>query len=177
MKESFDGVKDFRMHGQNKRFVKFLLSRLTAWVEQQSGMSTNFTTYYALTNGKHFEVEHIWADKFSRHTDEFTQEHDFNYFRNRLGDLALLPNGTNQSYNDLPYENKLVHYVKENLLVKSLTPLAYENNPNFISLNKRLGNKFKPHTQFKKQDVEERQDLYRVLCEHIWPEQFAIENS
>lgn len=44
MKESFDGVKDFRIHGQNKRFVKFLLSRLIAWVEQQSGMSTNFTT-------------------------------------------------------------------------------------------------------------------------------------
>lgn len=175
MKETFDGVKDFRMHGQNKRFVKFLLSRLTAWVEQQAGMSTNFTTYYAPTNGKHFEVEHIWADKFSRHTDEFTQEHDFNYFRNRLGDLALLPNGTNQSYNDSPYEDKLVHYVKENLLVKSLTPLAYENNPNFLSLNKRLDNKFKAHTQFKKQDVEERQDLYRVLCEHIWPEQFATE--
>lgn len=174
MKETFAGVNEFRMHGQNKRFVKFLLSRLTAWVEQQAGMSTSFTTYYAPTNGKHFEVEHIWADKFSRHTDEFSQEHDFNYFRNRLGDLALLPNGTNQSYNDLPYEEKLKHYVKENLLVKSLTPLAYENNPNFVNLNKRLGDKFKSHTQFKKKDVEERQDLYRVICEHIWPSQFEV---
>jgi hypothetical protein len=29
---------------------------------------------------------------------------------------------------------KRQHYVKENLLVKSLCPLAYENNPNFLKL-------------------------------------------
>ncbi len=168
MQESFEGVDEFRLHGQNYRFVKFLLSRMTAWVEHQAGMSTSFATYYQPEKGKPFEVEHIWADKFSRHQDEFDQEHEFNSYRNRLGDLVLLPRGTNQSYGDLPYEQKHPHYIKENLLVKSLCPLAYENNPNFTRLQSELNLPFKPHEAFKKQDVDTRQHLYRAICERIW---------
>ncbi len=168
MQESFAGVDDFRLHGQNYRFVKYLLSRMTAWVEHQAGMSTSFATYYQPDKGKPFEVEHIWADKFSRHQDEFEQEHEFNNYRNRIGNLVLLPRGTNQSYGDLPYEQKHPHYIKENLLVKSLCPLAYDNNPNFIRLKNKLNLPFKAHIEFKKQDVDTRQNLYRAICEQIW---------
>jgi hypothetical protein len=84
MHESFEGMKHFRWHGQNRRFVKFLLARMTAWCEQQAGMSSSFVTYYQPASGKPFEVEHIWADKFSRHQDEFEQEHEFHHYRNRL---------------------------------------------------------------------------------------------
>lgn len=169
MQESFAGVDEFRIHGQNYRFVKFLLSRMTAWVEHQAGMSTSFATYYRPEKGKLFEVEHVWADKFLRHQDEFEQEHEFNSYRNRLGGLVLLPRGTNQSYNDLPYEQKHLHYIKENLLVKSLCPLAYDNNPNFTHLQYELGLPFKPHECFKKCDMDTRQQLYRDICERIWP--------
>lgn len=170
MHESFEGMKHFRWHGQNRRFVKFLLARMTAWCEQQAGMSSSFVTYYQPASGKPFEVEHIWADKFSRHQDEFEQEHEFHHYRNRLGDLVLLPRGTNQSYGDQPYEQKKAHYIKENLLVKSLCPLAYENNPNFLKLKTALNLPFQPHDTFKKADIEARQELYRMICERIWPE-------
>ncbi|WP_247753828.1 DUF262 domain-containing protein, partial [Citrobacter freundii] len=123
MPDTFAGMEEFRLHGQNYRFVKFLLSRITAWVEQQAGMSTTFITYYQPEHGKPFEVEHIWADKYERYTDEFEQEHEFNNYRNRLGDLVLLPRGSNQSYSDLCYDQKQPHYIKENLLAKSLCPL------------------------------------------------------
>ena len=169
MKESFEGMERFRMHGQNKRFVKFLLARITAWCEQQAGMSSNFVTYYQPASGKPYEVEHIWADKFERHRDEFDQEHEFQNYRNRVGGLVLLPRGTNQSYGDEPYEKKQAHYIKENLLVKSLCPLAYENNPNFLKLKNSLGLPFKSHPTFKKADVETRQALYKAICERIWP--------
>ncbi|TNF20780.1 MAG: DUF262 domain-containing protein [Vibrionaceae bacterium] len=175
MQESFAGMAEFRLHGQNYRFVKFLLSRMTAWVEHQAGMSTSFATYYQPEKGKPFEVEHIWADKFIRHQDEFEQEHEFNNYRNRLGDLVLLPKGTNQSYGDLPYEKKHPHYIKENLLVKSLCPLAYENNPNFIRLQNELKLPFKAHESFHKHDVDVRQQLYRHICECIWPQ--ALDNA
>lgn len=168
MQETFAGMEEFRLHGQNYRFVKFLLSRLTAWVEHQAGMSTSFATYYQPDKGKPFEVEHIWADKYSRHLDEFDQEHEFNNYRNRIGDLVLLPRGTNQSYGDLAYEGKHPHYIKENLLVKSLCPLAYDNNPNFVRLKQDFNLPFQPHESFKKQDVDTRQRLYRIICERIW---------
>jgi len=167
MEESWDGFANFRMHGQNKRFVKFLLSRISAYIDQQAGIDSTYDSYYR-PDGKPFEIEHIWADKYERHKDEFDQKADFEEFRNRLGDLVLLPQGTNQSYGDKSYEEKLSHYVKENLLVQSLTPLAYKNNPNFTRMVERTKLPFKPHTKFKKSDIEERQELYKAICERIW---------
>ena len=67
----------FRMHGQNKRFVKFLLARITAHIEKESGYSTSFATYYDEIDGKPFEIEHIWADRFADHREEFDQRDEF----------------------------------------------------------------------------------------------------
>ncbi|ATU07671.1 DUF262 domain-containing protein [Methanohalophilus portucalensis] len=168
MDESWDGIAHFRMHGQNRRFIKFLLSRITGFIEQQSGYSTNFSTYYINNGSKPYEVEHIWADKFVEHRDEFEQQHEFERYRNHIGDLVLLPQGTNQSYGDKPYSEKLEHYLKENLLVKSLHPKAYENNPNFVSATHKLEINFKPHKSFTKKDIDERQALIQNICEVIW---------
>ena len=119
MEETWDAMKDFRMHGQNGVFIKFLLSRITAYIEQKAGVSSEFSSYHLKTKGmKPFEIEHIIADKFERHRDEFDQETDFSNHRNAIGGLVLLPRGTNQSYNDKPYSEKLPHYLKENLLAK-----------------------------------------------------------
>lgn len=165
--EKWDAMAGFTMNGQNKKFVKFLLSRISGYIDTQAGQSTNYDSYFRPT-GKQFEIEHIWADKYERHIDEFPQKADFINFRNRLGDLVLLPRGTNQSYGDKEYAEKHKHYVKENLLVQSLTPLAYENNPNFTNLINTTGLSFKPHGSFKKEDIEARQALYQAICEQIW---------
>jgi uncharacterized protein with ParB-like and HNH nuclease domain len=168
MEEPWKGVQNFRLHGQNRAFVKFLLSRITSFIEQQSGFNSTFEKYYHNPGGKSFEVEHIWADKFSNHKDEFEQESDFQEYRNRIGALVLLPRGTNQSYGAKPYNDKLKHYIKENLLVQSLCPLTYQNNPNFLSMKNRLNLPFKAHENFKKADIADRQNLYQAVCEAIW---------
>lgn len=168
MKETWDGVAEFRLHGMNGRFVKFLLSRVTGFIEQQSGGSTNFSTYFVNPGKKPYEVEHIWADKFDEHRDEFEQQHEFENYRNRIGDLVLLPQGTNQSYGAMPYMEKVEHYLKENLWVKSLHPKAYENNPNFLGMARTLGLKFEPHKSFAKKDIDERQALLQSICDVIW---------
>jgi uncharacterized protein with ParB-like and HNH nuclease domain len=168
MPEKWDGFSQFRLHGMNRYFVKFLLSRITGFIDQKSGASTNFTTYFLSPGSKPFEVEHIWANKFSEHRDEFEQQHEFDNYRNRIGDLVLLPQGTNQSYGAMTYAEKIEHYLKENLLVKSLHPKAYENNPNFIGMASALGIKFKAHPKFAKADIDERQALLQSICEVIW---------
>ena len=168
MPEKWEGIAEFRLHGMNKQFVKFLLSRITGFIDQQSGAASNFSTYFISAGKKPYEIEHIWANKFEEHRDEFEQRHEFDNYRNRIGDLVLLPQGTNQAYGAMTYGQKVEHYLKENLLVKSLHPKAYENNPNFIGMAKNLGLKFKPHTAFAKIDIDERQSLVQSICEVIW---------
>ncbi|MDO6384688.1 DUF262 domain-containing protein [Uliginosibacterium sp. 31-12] len=169
MPEKWNGLAQFRMHGQNRHFVKFLLSRITGYSEQRSGHSNNFSSYFIRQgDSKPFEVEHIWADKFDQHRDEFDQQHEFDAYRNRIGDLLLLPRGTNQSYGAMAYADKVKHYLKENLLAKSLHPQAYENNPNFLNMIESLELKFKAHAMFQKADIDARQQLIQQICERIW---------
>jgi len=168
MNESWEGVSEFRLHGMNRKFVKFFLARITGFIEQESGSTNNFTSYFVSNGTKPFEVEHIWADKFDEHRDEFEQQHEFQAYRNRVGGLVLLPKGTNQSYGAKTYHDKVEHYIKENLLVKSLNSIAYQNNPNFIAMLAKHDLPFRGHKEFKKADIDERQNLIKIICHKIW---------
>jgi hypothetical protein len=81
------------------------------------GKDTNYTTYHH-PNGKQFEIEHIWANKFEEHTDEFEQINDFQEWRNSIGALILLPQGTNQSFNSDKYEQEAIETIAELFIVK-----------------------------------------------------------
>ena len=161
-------MHQFYLHGRNRRFIRCMLARITAWIEQGSGNTTTFSNYMYDAKGKPLEIEHIWADKYERHQDEFDNEYDFWRYRNRFGGLVLLPRGTNQSFGAAVYEDKVQHYVKDNLLAASLHPQAYEKNPNFTNFVNRSGLPFRAHEQFKRADMDARQDLYRQICEQIW---------
>ena len=167
MEQSWEKISEFGIHGQNGRFIKFLLSRISGYIDQESGQNTDFRSYYE-TSGKPFEIEHIWANRFDRHQDEFDQQHTFDATRNNIGGLILLPRGTNQSYGDKTYTDKQPHYEQQNLLVQSLCEKTYENNPNFLNMAKRLDLPFQAHSEFKKADIHTRHKLYQAICEKIW---------
>lgn len=167
IEQKWSGVWEFGVHGQNRKFVKHLLSRITSYVDSLVGKSTTYETYHH-PSGRQFEIEHIWGNKFEEHKDEFEQEHDFQEWRNSIGALILLPNGTNQSFNSDNYKDKLEHYIKENTYAQTLHPNYYEKNPNFLKseIVKKLN--FKAHPEFKSDDIEERQNLVERMCEEIW---------
>ncbi len=82
--------------------------------------------------------------------------------------MILLPNGSNQSYSDASYEEKLTHYIKENTYAQTLNQLFYDRNPNFLNSQTVQELDFKPHLQFKKEDILERTKLVERICEKIW---------
>lgn len=128
------------------------------------------------TGRNRYEVEHIWADKPERHTDEFSHPADFAEYRNRIGGLLLLPKSFNASYGALSYEEKLQYYYSQNLLARSLHPQCYYHNPGFLQFKSQSGLPFRPHEQFKKADLDERGALYRQIAERIWdPDQLLRE--
>lgn len=168
MEQKLSGISGFRLHGQNRLFVKYFLSRLSGYVDVSSGKTTNFVDYFCASSGKPYEIEHLWADIYRRHRQEFEQQDEFREFRNRIGALVLLPKGTNQSYNDRTYEDKLRLYIRENLLASSLHPSAYQNNPNFNKFISQEALKFKPHEVMTRESIKERQELYLQLARKIW---------
>ncbi|MBI2968920.1 MAG: DUF262 domain-containing protein [Bacteroidetes bacterium] len=169
--EKWDGVWDFQLHGMNRKFVKHLLSRISSYIDNLIGKDTTYVTYHH-PNGRQFEIEHIWADKFKQHKDEFDQENDFHDWRNSVGALILLPNGTNQSFLSDKYEDKLEHYLKENTYAQTLHPKFYSKNPNFLKSDTVQQLKFKPHPHFKKDDIGDRQKLVQRICEHLWSKDY-----
>lgn len=162
------GMSSFRLHGQNKYFVKYFLSRLTTYLDEGSQLGNDFVKYMTNPKCKPFEIEHIWCNHIELHADEFTQIHEFTEWRNRIGDLVLLQNGTNQSLSDMPVKDKLPIYMGQNSLTKSLSVGAYINNPNFVNFCKKENLAFKGYSDFKKTDIEERCKLYADMADKIW---------
>ena len=169
IKESFEGIRSFGLNQRNGLRIRYLLARMTAWIEAKCGTGIGFREYLDGRRKHPFEVEHIWADKYKRHTMEFDNRHDFAEHRSRFGGLLLLPKDFNASFGAAAYKEKLPHYHGQNLLAASLNQLTYQNNPSFSRFIRQTGLPFKPYPErFTKSDLEERQDLYRQICEHVW---------
>ena len=165
--EKWDGALNFRMHGMNKFFVKHLLCRIASYLDNLVGKDSSYMNYM-FPAGKKFEIEHIWADKFEEHRDDFDQETVFQSWRNSIGALLLLPQGTNQSFSSDKYEDKLEHYIKENTYAQTLHPNFYTKNPNFLKSETIRELKFIPLEKFRFKDIEKRDALVMRICEKLW---------
>lgn len=144
------------------------LARFTDWLEQQIGLPGRYPEYIKRSGQHAYEIEHIWANHYQRHIDEFPQQKDFDDWRNAIGGLVLLPKKVNASLNDAEYKDKLPHYIKENILAQSLHPLAYQKHPGFKQAMTKYGLVFKDHPVFKKNDIEARNALYCQLANEVW---------
>src|SRR5262249_14647940 len=141
------------------------------------GLASRFEEYMSEGRKEGYEIEHIWADHWELHKDEFNHEADFDEYRNRFGALLLLPKTFNASYGDLPYAKKLPHYLKQNLLAQSLTPDADDGSPPLWKLI-RSGLPFVGHKEFKKADIEARQQLYVAIAKQVWtPDRLQVAAS
>lgn len=161
----FTTGEPFRLHGRNGPQVHRLLARLTEFVEVNSGIDSHYVEY---SNRSKFQIEHLWANHPERHEDEFPHPHDFSAYRDRIGGLVLLPSQDNASYSDMPFEEKVEHYTKQNLLACSLHKIAYEKSPGFLKFLAMCGLPFSPRTEFRKADLDERQNLYAALANLCW---------
>ncbi len=166
----------FRLHSGNSKAIRLILARMTDYVEVQSGQFSRYLEYVK-TGKNSYEVEHIWSNHHERHQDEFSHKIDFQGYRNCIGGLLLLPKKSNASYGDSPYEKKREHYLRENLLAQSLHEKAYENNPGFKQFIERSQLPFRPHSEFKKVDLDARQELYQKLAEQIWSPERLLEDT
>ena len=175
--EQLTGIRDFRLTQRNRKHIRYLLARITAWLDGELGHSDTFLDYWDRSRRKYpYEIEHILANHPDNRTNGFSDDSEFDDYRNKMGALLLLPKDFNASYGAMPYRDKVKHYAGQNSLARSLYPLAYENNPTFRRLCEAKNLNFESYTSaFDKKSIRERQELYRRLAGHVWdPAQFDL---
>src|SRR6266511_2286382 len=171
IEDDFTGLETLRLK-DNRRFVHYLLARLTAWLEIGSGRSTPIREYFHQgPTGPAYQIEHLWPNTFKRYEDVAKTPENFQLMRNRIGGLILLPAEDNASVGAATFDRKLEWYRGQNLLAASLHPATYERGAvkfkKFIK-QEGLGELFRHYEGGFGPAIEERGKLYRAMAERIW---------
>jgi len=168
MEFQLDSINEFRLNGWTTRYMLHILSRMTDFIETESGLTSNFYNYVNRDLKNPYDIEHIICDHHDWFLMEYPDKETFDRHRNKFGGLLLLPMDKNRSLNDLTFDRKLPIYFGENLLAKSLNSDCYQNNPQFKRFLENENLKFKSYTTFDKTALLERQELYEALVKKIW---------
>ena len=153
---------DFSLHGMNRPKIHQMLARMTDFVDGKSGRPSLYQDYLKRWGSGYYQIEHVLSES---HREGFD---NFDYHRNKIGALVLLRGNDNASIGDKRYEEKRSLYPQRNLLAGSLDGITYHNNPGFRAFMDTSGLPFKPYEVFDVDAINERQELYRQLAEHIW---------
>jgi uncharacterized protein with ParB-like and HNH nuclease domain len=170
MEQTLDGIDDFYLNQFTRRYMLHILSRMTYYVEHQSGINSRFSDYVNRQQKNPYDIEHIWADDYTqgKHQLEFSTEDEFRDYRNSFSGLLILSKDKNRSFQAMSYNKKVVKYDSENLLARTLNQNCYTNNPLFLRFMQESNLDFKPYDEFNKDQLLERQQLYKEICKRIW---------
>lgn len=162
------GLDDLRLNQFSRRYIYHLLARLTAYTEQGAGRTETFEKLVDRGLKNPFDIEHIWADNFSVMTGEFTNEEEFQNWRNHIASLLLLPADVNRSLQDKPYDQKKSHYAKQNFYAASLDGSVYQHQPQFLQFKEANALPFKAFGAFTRKDQLARRELVKALVNQVW---------
>lgn len=169
-------LPELRLNSFTKKYIKNMLARITDYIEEQTGVASNYCNYMNTQTKNPFEIEHIITDHYEWFTSEYSDQEEFRRWRNSFGALLLLHKSINASLNDSKYDYKLSKYCSNegNIYTESLGDQAYQNNPKFKKFIADNGLGFKPYAQFGKAEITERIQLLVQLVNLVWnAEMFA----
>lgn len=165
-----DALPGLHLNSSTKRYIKHMLARITSFIEEETGVASNYINYMDTNTKNPFEIEHIISNHYEWFTKEYDNLDEFKYYRNNIGALLLLHKSINASLNDSRYNKKLKKYCSNegNIYSESLGELAYKNNPRFIKFINKHDLSFKPYDAFGKNEIMERNKLLVQLVRLVW---------
>lgn len=163
-------LPELGLNSFTKKYIKNMLARITGYIEEQTGVVSNYCNYMNTKTKNPFKIEHIITDHYEWFTDEYADQEEFKRWRNSFGALLLLHKSINASLNDSKYEYKLLKYCSNegNIFTESLGDLAYQNNPKFKKFIAENNLNFKPYMHFGKAEIVERLQLLIQLVKLVW---------
>lgn len=91
-------LSDLRLNSFTKKYIKNILARITGYIEEQTGVASNYCNYMNTQTKNPFEIEHIITDHYEWFTAEYSDQDDFRRWRNSIGALLLLHKSINASF-------------------------------------------------------------------------------
>lgn len=115
-------LPELRLNSFTKKYIKNMLARITGYIEEQTGVASNYCNYMNTQTKNPFEIEHIITDHYEWFTSEYSDQEEFRRWRNSFGALLLLHKSINASLNDSKYDYKLSKYCSNegNIYTESL---------------------------------------------------------
>jgi len=170
-------ISQLILNSFTKKYIKNILARVTGYIEEETGVASNYINYMNKNTKNPFEIEHIITDHYEWFTDEYSEQNEFKRWRNDVGALLLLHKSINASLNDAIYTDKLVKYCSNegNIYTESLGDLAYQNNPRFNKFIKENELNFKAYDKFGKKEIKERNELLAQLVELVWNDKMFLD--
>lgn len=162
------GINELGLNQFSRRYIFHLLARITAYTETQSGRTDSFDKYVDRTLKNPFDIEHIIPDNYYLFTDIYSSPQEFSNWRNHIASLLLLPTDVNRSLQAKSFEEKVVHYEKQNIYAASFGGKIYQHQPQFIKFKEINGFPFKTFDKFNKAEQLERRKLVEALVNKIW---------
>ena len=165
--ELTDALKRFTLYSMQQYRTRYLLARLTQYVEMAfSGLKTP-GSLEPFTN---LEIEHILPDNPTAELSSKWAEENPNLayddYKNRLGNLTLLEKPINIVAGNDFYAVKQTEYRKSgNYLTRSLVELTDVGQNTSIS---RINTKLAAFPSWNASSIEERHSLLILLTQDVW---------
>ena len=167
----FSGFETLRLRADNGAFIRYLLARLTAWLEVGAERVDPVLHYLAeASGGPTHQIEHLWPNRYDLYKEDASSELDFQILRGRLGALVLLNAGENAGMGGAALADKLSWYRGQNLLAASLSGISGRGSAKFKQFARKQGltDMFSPFAGGMEVFIAQRARLYRAMAEQIW---------
>ncbi len=153
------------------RYMLHVLARFTDYVDISTGNESLFDSYVNRKVKNSYDREHVIPDKYEDYRDMFSSLEEFNTFRWKLGNLILLKQDKNRSYQAMKYAEKRKYYLQNNIIAQSFHEDCYDKNPKFVNFINAKQYGFKAYPTFGKNEILERQKLYQKMAYDIWSDE------
>lgn len=162
--ELSDALKRLTLFSMQQYRIRYLLARISQYVDAAYGTHTPLETYVKL------EIEHILPNTPTLELlaiwDKEHKEVDYEEYKNRLGNLTLLEKPINIVASNDFYELKKPEYKKSSpYLTRSLSELVPLGKNSSVT---RINEKLKAFPIWNATSIDERQDLLIALTKDIW---------
>ncbi len=163
MSEDIEAMRKLSIYNTNRKFLRYVLSRLTIHANSLCGINTDFYDLITARRKSGNNLGFLISDNYDQFATIFDTDEDFQKFRGNLGALILLRKDF-QNNGNLSETNILFRLTKPNSL----------SNDEIACLT----SKYKLPTTFdiSPKWLEERQDFLIGLANEIWGVQSLGEN-